>query len=70
MLLVDGVGARQAGEEIADFLIGHGSIRLHVRGLGLGTSHEAPGSHHDGLALVKAVSVLSVTQVAVAAVGS
>jgi hypothetical protein len=60
----------QAGEEIADFLIGHGSIRLHVHGLGGGTSQEAPGSGRDGLALLQAVSVLSVTQVAVAKVGS
>lgn len=59
----------QAGGDIAEYLIGHGSIRLRVRGLGADTMAEAAGSDRDGLDLVRAVSVLSVTQVAVAAVG-
>jgi hypothetical protein len=62
--------ACQAGGDLAEFLIGHGSIWLHVRSLVPAAPVESQGSRADVLDLVRAVSVVNVTQVAAAAVGS
>jgi hypothetical protein len=61
--------AYQAGGDVVEFLIGFGSVRLHVRGVAA-ASPEAQGSRADVLDLVRAVSVLKVTLVAAATVGS
>lgn len=54
----------QAGGGVVEFLIGHGTVQLRVRALDADASNEGPDSPRDPLTLVRAVSVVSVTQAA------
>src|ERR1700677_3470496 len=61
---------RQAGGDVADYLISLGVIQLTVRALSSLILAGGPGSGPDDLAAVRSVSVVSVSQVSMAVAGA